>query len=97
MFKSSGQPAPVINQPVVSTETPAPAAVPAVDAKLFDSARYYMIVAELTEGPFAFSDIASLIGRGLLTKESMLWKKGMINWEPAANFQELSPLFSTAP
>jgi hypothetical protein len=55
--------------------------------------RYYMIVGGQTEGPLTVSDLRGLAERGLIDKDSYLWKKGLADWAKADTFEELSILF----
>ena len=33
----------------------------------------------------------------MITKDTLVWKQGMANWELAGNVQELAPLFGAVP
>ena len=55
--------------------------------------RYYMIVGGQTEGPLTVGDLRGLADRGLIDKDSYLWKKGLSDWAKADTFEELSVLF----
>lgn len=51
---------------------------------------YYMVVDEKSTGPYTLDQITL---HPQLTPETLVWKPGIENWEPAKNFPELSPAF----
>ena len=46
-------------------------------------------------GPFTMQQLKTLIGNGQLTKQTYVWKQGMVNWEFAENVPEVAALFTT--
>lgn len=49
-----------------------------------------------TKGPFAESDLASLVAQGALTRGSLVWTPGQDGWKPAAE-TDLARLFAAMP
>lgn len=48
-------------------------------------------------GPFDMNTLAQMISAGTLTRETLVWKAGMPNWEPAGNVPEFQTLLGTTP
>ncbi len=48
-------------------------------------------------GPFDLTTLKQMIANGQLTKDTLVWKTGMANWESAANQSELTSLFGQTP
>lgn len=48
-------------------------------------------------GPFDMNTLAQMINAGTLTRETLVWKAGMPNWEPAGNVPEFQTLLGTTP
>ena len=46
-------------------------------------------------GPYTVTALAQMVTSGQLTKESLVWKQGMENWQSAGTVAELSALFGT--
>lgn len=46
-------------------------------------------------GPYTVTALAQMVASGQLTKESLVWKQGMENWQSAGTVAELSALFGT--
>ena len=44
-------------------------------------------------GPYEISQLATLIASGEFTKESLVWKQGMQEWQKAETITELNKLF----
>lgn len=52
---------------------------------------YYIVVDEQSTGPFSLEEI---LRHPAMSPESLVWKPGIENWEPAHKFPELSPAFA---
>jgi membrane protease subunit (stomatin/prohibitin family) len=50
-----------------------------------------------SEGPYSLSDIGAMVKNKSLTKESLIWKKGMAEWSAAASVTEITDFFSNEP
>ncbi|MFN8673351.1 MAG: SPFH domain-containing protein [Candidatus Sericytochromatia bacterium] len=48
-------------------------------------------------GPHDFEALKQLVNDGKLTKETLVWKNGMANWEMSKNVEELSSIFPITP
>ena len=48
-------------------------------------------------GPFNWQQLQQMAQSGHITKDTYVWKQGMVNWELAGNVQELSSLFGAVP
>lgn len=55
----------------------------------------YVLINNKQEGPFNLDHIKSLIQNGQITKETLVWKEGMAQWEEAAKMTELDQLFNS--
>lgn len=74
----------------------APGVPPAVPGSMPALAIFVAVNGQQT-GPFDAGALKSQIQSGALTRESLVWRQGMVNWAPAGSVMELSPLFSAAP
>lgn len=59
--------------------------------------QYYLGKDGKQAGPYDRNTIITGITTGAITRESLLWRKGMEKWEPAGQFAEFAPLFKTPP
>lgn len=57
--------------------------------------QYFTAVNGQQAGPFTIQQLQTLIGNGQLTKQTYVWKQGMVNWEFAENVPEVAALFTT--
>ena len=48
-------------------------------------------------GPFDTAGLQGLIYNGQLTRNTLVWREGMVNWVPAGTVAELAPLFPATP
>lgn len=55
---------------------------------------YFIAFAGKPMGPFLPEQLASEIARGTLTPETLVWKQGNPNWQPAGTDSVLAPLFT---
>jgi len=58
---------------------------------------YYVAVNGQRTGPYDTSGLKSLIEKGELTRNSLVWKEGMSNWAAAGTVAELAPLLASVP
>ena len=58
---------------------------------------YYVAINGQQTGPIDFNDIREMVHNGTLTRTSLIWKAGMVNWSEASSVPEISSLFSSLP
>lgn len=58
---------------------------------------YNVAVDDKATGPYDLKTLAQMADSQQLTKDSMVWKKGMVQWEKAGDVDELKGLFSEMP
>ena len=56
---------------------------------------YNVAVNGQSTGPFDIPTLSQMIISGQITKDTLVWKSGMTNWEAADSIQELQTLFKT--
>ena len=76
-----------INQPVQNDMMPPP--VPTV--------AYHVAVNGQATGPFELNILEQMATTGQLTKDSLVWKIGMVQWTKASDINELKNIFIQAP
>ena len=54
--------------------------------------QYYLVVDEKSTGPVTFEE---LVQHPALTPETLVWKPGIDNWQPAKSFPELAAMFAS--
>lgn len=59
--------------------------------------KFFYVVNGAQQGPVSQGELSGLVSSNQVTRETMVWKEGMANWEPAGNVQELSGLFGSMP
>lgn len=85
MMGGLNQPATSMGQPNVQTPPPVPQVV------------YNVVVNGQPAGPYDMSNLSQMAANGQLTKDTLVWKVGMANWEKAGDVQELSSVFNMTP
>lgn len=58
---------------------------------------FHVAVNGAATGPFDMNTLTQMINAGTLTKDTLVWKSGMGNWEPAGNVSEFTVLLGTTP
>ncbi len=58
---------------------------------------FFLAIGGRQAGPFDFGLLASKVGSGELTRETLVWRQGMTNWAKAGEVPELAALFTAAP
>jgi membrane protease subunit (stomatin/prohibitin family) len=74
-----------------------PAAGPAGPPPIPGQVPFYVAVGGQQTGPFDLAAIQQQIQSGQLTRDSLVWKQGMANWEKAGQVAELTNLFAATP
>lgn len=59
--------------------------------------QYFIAINGQQTGPFAMDVINQKVQSGVVSKESLVWKQGMSNWDQAGNVAEISGLFGAVP
>lgn len=59
--------------------------------------KYYVAVNSKPAGPFEKEMLQQMVEKGELTKETLVWKKGMQEWVPAKLVEELKEIFDVIP
>ncbi|OMH36151.1 SPFH domain-containing protein [Motiliproteus sp. MSK22-1] len=75
-----------------SNQTTAPSPPPFPQQKMF-----HVAVNGQSQGPMALSEMKSLVSKGSLTRESLVWCEGMSNWAKATEVDEVKSLFASMP
>ena len=55
---------------------------------------YHLAVNGTATGPYTISVLSTMAANGQFTKESLVWKSGMANWQAAGSIPELAGLFA---
>ena len=55
---------------------------------------YHVAVNGTSTGPYTLSVLSTMAANGQFTKESLVWKSGMANWQAAGSISELAGLFA---
>lgn len=58
--------------------------------------QYHVAVNGQATGPYDLSALAQLITSGVLTKDTLVWKNGMGNWDKAENQPDINALFANS-
>lgn len=54
---------------------------------------YHIALNGQVTGPYDLNTLSQMVIQGTITKDTLVWKQGMKNWEKAGNVDELSALF----
>lgn len=57
---------------------------------------YHLAVNGTSTGPYTLSVLSTMAANGQFTKESLVWKQGMSNWEKAGSVSALAGLFTSS-
>ncbi|MES2378802.1 MAG: SPFH domain-containing protein [Bacteroidota bacterium] len=58
---------------------------------------YHIVKDGKADGPHSLSDLQSMIAGNLITKDTMVWAKGMAAWAAAESVDEVATLFNSQP
>lgn len=64
-----------------------------VDPPPIPQARYYIAVDGKPMGPYDRNELLGLFRQGKFSRDQLIWKDGMPNWEAAGNVSDLSSIF----
>jgi len=59
--------------------------------------QYNISVNGQQSGPFGWQQLQQMVQSDQITKDTYVWKQGMVGWEAASNVDELSSLFGEVP
>jgi predicted Zn finger-like uncharacterized protein len=83
-----------VNAPAAAAANPwedeATRAAPALDR----NAKWFTLVDDEQEGPYSVEQLESRIRSGQLALDTMIWREGQADWQPAQEVPELIPLFA---
>lgn len=57
---------------------------------------YHLAVNGTSTGPYTLSVLSTMAANGQFTKDSLVWKQGMSNWEKAGSVSSLAGLFTSS-
>lgn len=72
---------------------PAPGAPPPVPGAI----AYFLAINNQQAGPFDAAALGQQIRSGQVTRDTLVWKQGMTDWQPAGQVTELGDLFAASP
>ena len=58
---------------------------------------FFVLFNNQQNGPFDINKLKELISNGSVTKDTLVWKAGMVNWDNAVNQVDLNSFFNSAP
>jgi len=61
------------------------------------SAGYFLAIEGKQAGPFGSDQLAQRVAAGQLTRDTLVWKHGLSNWQKAGTMPDLQDLFGDAP
>ena len=59
--------------------------------------QYYLAVNGAQQGPYNMETIVSAIRGGNITRDQLIWRAGMLNWDKIVTLAEFSPYFNAPP
>ncbi|MBQ1815620.1 MAG: DUF4339 domain-containing protein, partial [Ruminococcus sp.] len=74
-----------------------PYAQPAAVPPPIPTISYYVAINGQAQGAFPLEVLSQMKQNGQLTKDTLVWKQGMANWENAGNVEDLRSLFVEMP
>lgn len=69
---------------------------PAMSPPPLPQVQYNVSVHGQSTGPFNLQQLQGMMQAGQLTRDTYVWKPGMVNWDHAANMTDLAPVFAAA-
>lgn len=57
------------------------------------TASYHVVMDGQDAGPYTISSLAQMVAIGTVTKDSLVWKEGMVDWMKAGEVQELNSIW----
>lgn len=59
--------------------------------------QFYAVINGQQAGPYDLNTLQQLISQNQISKQTLVWRQGMANWDTAGNVAELQPLFAAVP
>ena len=75
---------------------PLPGAAPTPPA-LPQGASYFAAINGQQAGPFEAGKLPHMVAAGQITRQTLVWRQGMTQWQPAGEVQELAGVFAAVP
>ncbi len=75
----------------------APAGGAATPPPIPEAPSYYLAIDGKQQGPFDLEQLREHVGAGTLTRETLVWCKGMASWQNAATVAALADLLAELP
>jgi len=86
------------NQLIDQTQPPVVAPPPAVaPPPLPPAVRYTVAINNQQSGPYDLAQLQQMAQQGTLTRETLVWREGMAQWQEAGTVQDLAGLFAAVP
>lgn len=82
---------PFANNNVTSAGTPPPLAPP------IPSVAYFVAVNGQSDGPHDMNQLSRMVAGNTLTRDTLVWTKGMANWAAASSITEIADIFNQIP
>ena len=84
---------------VQEIKNPPPAPPPSAQPRppLPPSIKYSVVVNGEIFGPYELEQITQMVQKGTFTKENLVWKEGMSQWEPAGDVPDLRDVWKYLP
>jgi len=60
------------------------------------AANYHVLVNDAQQGPISMEQLQEMTNTGVVTKDTLVWKNGMAQWQKASEQQDLQKLFAGA-
>ena len=54
---------------------------------------FYLVIDNAQAGPFNAAAMKQIIQNNMITKDTLVWKPGMAQWQPASQVPEVNKLF----
>ena len=74
-----------------------PQAAPPTPPPVPPALTFFVVVNGQQAGPYDLNTIKQMASQQQLTKETLVWREGMANWQAAGEVNELKPIFGSVP
>ncbi|KAB2849138.1 MAG: DUF4339 domain-containing protein, partial [Hyphomicrobiaceae bacterium] len=54
---------------------------------------FYVVIGGKSEGPFTLAALSAEVAQGRINDQTLVWKDGMANWQPASTVAEVASIF----
>jgi hypothetical protein len=59
--------------------------------------KYSIVISDVIYGPYEMDQITQMVQKGTITKETLIWKEGMSQWQPAGLVSDLRDIWRFLP